>query len=41
MIITISRDCGSARRDYRIQCPDDARFSKFRFRTFSRSRISM
>ena len=25
MIITISRDCGSARRTYRIQCPDDAR----------------
>ncbi len=26
MIITISRDCGSARRAYRIECPDDARF---------------
>ena len=26
MTITISRDCGSARRAYRIECPDDARF---------------
>ena len=25
MTITISRECGSARRTYRIECPDDAR----------------
>jgi len=26
LTITISRDCGTARRSYRIECPDDARF---------------